>query len=297
MNKGLYWDDYRTVLLIANAGSLSKAARKSGLSYPTMFRRINAIEEKLGVRLFERFRTGYQPTAAGEEVVAVACRIDELTNETERRMVGRDLRPSGLVRIATTDSLLFGLLAPEIARLRRLEPEITLEIAVSNEVSDLSIREADVAVRPTSAPDQHLVGRKLGLIRQAVYAPRGLGPIESEPQQLKVLPWLGPNSAMAYPELHAWMRRQEFDEACVCRADSVLGIYAAIRSGVGLAVLPNYLAEHDEGLERIGSDIDEVAVDLWLLTHQDLRHTARVRAVLDHLADSDLIRSRLGRQA
>jgi len=292
MNNILDWNDYKIALQIADAGSLSKAARQAGSSHPTMFRRINAVEEKLGVRLFERFRTGYQPTAAGEEIVATARQIAELTNKTERRMSGRDLRPSGLVRIATTDTLLFALLAPEIARLRQLEPGITLEIIVSNEISDLSLRQADIAIRPSSTPDPHLVGRKLGVIKQAAYVLHG-SELGRTPQPLSSFPWLAPSPSMPYSQLHSWMKKTGYEDACICKMDTLLGLYTAVRSGIGIAVLPTYLAEQDPELTRLGAYIDEVAVELWLLTHPDLRHTARVRAVLDHFAGSEPIRSRL----
>ncbi|PWE29356.1 LysR family transcriptional regulator [Maritimibacter sp. 55A14] len=289
MNKKLDWNDYEIVLRIADAGSLSKAAHLAGTSHPTMFRKINAVEERLGVRLFDRFRTGYQPTAAGDEIVSAARRIAALTNDTERRVSGRDLRPSGVVRVATTDTLLFGVLAPEIARFRQLQPEITLDVVVSNEVFDLSLREADIAIRPASSPDDHLVGRKLGLIRQAVYAHRSLDFGDTPRPPLETLDWVGPSSSMAYGQLHAWMRRTGCDEACVCRMDSMLGMYAAVRYGIGVAILPCYLADADSELTRLGESIDGVAVDLWLLTHPDLRRTARVRAVLDHFSESALL--------
>ncbi|ASM74361.1 MULTISPECIES: LysR family transcriptional regulator [Roseobacteraceae] len=281
MNNKLDWNDYEIVLRIADAGSLSKAAHLAGSSHPTMFRRINAVEEKLGVRLFERFRTGYQPTAAGEDLVSVARQIAELTNDTERRISGRDLRPSGVVRVATTDTLLFGLLAREIVLFRKLEPGITLDIAVANEISNLSLREADIAIRPASSPDDHLIGRKLGPIRQAVYAVRTLDLGQNPQPPWTTLPWIGPSPSMAYSQLHAWMRNVGCDEKCVCHLDSVLAIYAAVRTGVGVAVLPCYLAETDSELTRIGNPIDELAVDLWLLTHPDLRHSARVRTALN----------------
>jgi DNA-binding transcriptional LysR family regulator len=293
MNSKLDWNDYQIALQIADAGSLSKAAQLAGSSHPTMFRKINAVEEKLGIRLFERFRTGYQPTAAGEEVVAAARQIADLTNETERHVSGRDLRPSGVVRVATTDTLLFALLAPLISQFRKLEPEITLEIIVSNEISDLSLREADIAIRPGSAPEQHLVGRKLGVISQGVYAHQCLRLGGAVQQPLWTLPWLGPSPSMAYHQLHSWMTKNRCYEACVCRIDTVLGMYAAVRSGIGVAVLPTYLAEPDGELVRLGALVDEVAIDLWLLTHPDLRRTARVRSALDFLGSSDVIRSQL----
>ena len=282
MNNKLDWNDYEIVLRIADAGSLSKAAHLAGSSHPTMFRRINAVEEKLGVRLFERFRTGYQPTVAGEELVSVARQIAELTNDAERRVSGRDLRPSGVVRLATTDTLLFGLLAREIVRFGKIEPEITLDVTVSNEISNLSQREADIAIRPASSPDDHLVGRKLGVIRQAAYAARTLDLGENSQPPWITLPWIGPSPSMAYSQLHAWMRNVGCDEKCVCCLDSVLAMYAAVRSGVGVAVLPGYLADADTKLTRIGNPIDDLAVDLWLLTHPDLRHTARVRTALNY---------------
>lgn len=143
------WDDLRTVLAIAQSGSLSGAARALGVSHATVFRRLGAIEERLGARLFERHRIGYTPTTAGEDVAAAAVRIEAEVTGIERRVAGRDLLPSGTVRVTTTDTLLQGLLSPVFADFRRSYPDIHLEVAVSNTLFSLSRREADVAVRPT----------------------------------------------------------------------------------------------------------------------------------------------------
>lgn len=284
MNDKLGWGDYEIVLRIAAAGSLTGAANEMGSSHPTLFRKINAIEEKLGVRIFDRLRTGYQLTPAGEEVAATARQIEELTNETERRVAGRDLRPSGVVRLATTDALLVGMLAPRIAGLRRIEPEIVLDVVVSNEISDLSFREADIALRPASAPDDHLFGRRLGTIKQAVYSARLSEPEDAGEPPWSAFDWIGPSNSMPYGQLHAWMRETGCDKSVVSRMDSVVGMHGAVRAGSGVAVLPCYLGDPDRDLRRIGPPISKLGVDLWLLTHPDLRHTARVRAVLDHLA-------------
>ena len=286
MNNALDWSDYQVVLQIAEAGSLTGAAEAAGVSHPTMFRRINAIEAKLGSRLFERFRSGYCPTAAGEALVETAREIAALTTGAERRMAGRDLRPEGVVRIATTDTLMSALLAPELARLREAEPGILPEVLISNAVTDLTRREADIALRPARAPEPHLVGRRLGVIRQAVYGTAALAGADTPP-------WIGPGAAMRYEQLHGWMKSEGHDDACVARTDSVLGLHAAARQGIGLAVLPCYLAEPDGALRRIGAPVDEMATDLWLLTHPDLRQTARVRAVLDHIAGSTALREAL----
>ena len=290
MNTDLDWSDYAIVLQIADAGSLSGAAKATATSHPTMFRRINAIEEKLGTRLFDRFRTGYRLTAAGEEIVTAARTIADLTHATELRLAGRDLRPSGLVRIAITDSLLYGLLAPRLDVLRQLEPDIKLEFIVSNDISNLSHREADIALRPLSDPDQHLIGRNLGIINQAVYAHQSLVDDTAAMLNFDILPWIGPTPSMPYGQLRSWMSRSGYDGLCVCTVDSVVGMLGAAKAGAGLAVLPAYLGDPAASLIRVSPMLGDLATDLWLLTHPDLRLTARVRAMLGHIADLDLLK-------
>ncbi|MDR5905620.1 LysR family transcriptional regulator [Franzmannia qiaohouensis] len=274
--QGLQWDDLRVILAIAGAGSLAGAARRMEASHATLFRRLNAIEARLGVRLFERSRTGYAPTAAGEDLAAVAARVESEVLGAERRVVGRDLRLSGTMRVTTTDTLLMGLLSPIFADFRREHPEITLEVAVSNQLFNLSQRDADVAVRPAAAPPEHLVGRPAGRIAQAVYA-RG----ETAPDT-----WVGPDRHLGYTALDTWMADSGANQRCRYRVDTMLGMYAAVREGVGRAVLPCYLADGDPGLTRIGEPLPELATDLWLLTHPDLRRVARVRAFMAFMAEA-----------
>ena len=165
--QSLHWDDLRVVQAIAEAGSLSGAGRRLGASHATVFRRLNAIERRLGVALFERSRTGYAPTPAGEDLAATAARVETEVLGAERRVVGRDLRLSGSIRVTTTDTLLMGLLSPIFAGFQRAHPEIVLEVAVSNQLFNLSQRDADVAVRPSPSPPEHLVGRRVGTVAQA----------------------------------------------------------------------------------------------------------------------------------
>ena len=285
MNNKLNWGDYEVVLGIAEAGSLSKAARMCGSSHPTVFRKINEVEKKLGVRLFDRHRSGYRPTPAGEEIAAAARQIATLTNEAERRVAGRDLRPSGQVRLATTDSLLCGLLALEITRFRQEHEAIILDVVMSNNVEDLSRRDADVAIRPANAPEEQLIGRQLGVIEQAIYAPTTMIHDPGTQSDWDSLAWISPSTTMPYGLLNAWMRANINEARWVCRMDSVLGMHAAVRAGIGVAILPQYLAESDPALRRIGEPIEALATPLWMLTHPDLKNTARVRAVLDFFAD------------
>ncbi|WP_105133038.1 LysR family transcriptional regulator [Burkholderia sp. BE12] len=281
------WDDLRLVLAVAQAGSLGGAARRLGVSHATVFRRLAAIEAALRVRLFERTRTGYAPTSAGADVAAAAERIEDEVLGVERRVAGRDVRPSGTVRVTTTDTLLSGLLSPVFAAFRRACPEIGLDVSVSNAVFDLSKREADVAIRPSSSPPESLIGRRIGTIEQAVYAAPAWGACDD-------IEWVGPDPRMGYRPLEKWMRAQGADTRCAYRADTLLGLFAAARAGIGAAVLPCYLADGDPDLVRIGGRIDALATDLWLLTHTDLRDTARIRAFSSFVATSiDALHTRL----
>ena len=284
MNSSLKWDDLRLVLAIAGAGTLSGAGRRLGTSHATVFRRLGQVERRLGARLFDRAKTGYSPTLAGEAIAAAARRIEGEVLEVERRVAGQDLRPSGTVRATTTDTLLAGLLSPIFADFRRACPDIALQVVVSNALFDLSRREADVALRPSEAPPESLVGRKVGTIAQAVYGARNLVAAGGGAPDFQAAEWIGPDERMVYRPLERWLAARGLTGRCRYAVDSVFGMLAAARDGAGLAVLPCYLADGDARLARIGGTIPELATDLWLLTHADLRKTARVRAFLDFVA-------------
>jgi DNA-binding transcriptional LysR family regulator len=286
MNRQLAWDDLRLVLAIAAAGTLSGAGRRLGLSHATVFRHLGNIESRLGVKLFDRGRAGYTPTVAGEETAAAARRIESEVLDVERRLAGQDLRPSGTVRVTTTDTLLDGLFSPIFADFRTAHPDIELEIAVSNQVFSLSKREADVAIRPSASPPETLVGRRIAPIAQAIYAHREFVPGEAGDVDIHALEWVGPDEGMAYRALERWMAGEGVNANCRYCVDTVAGMFAAARDGAGLAVLPCYLGDREARLVRVGETIPALAVDLWLLTHPDLRKTARIRAFLDFVAEA-----------
>ncbi|MGQ4878589.1 LysR family transcriptional regulator [Billgrantia sp. LNSP4103-1] len=276
--QSLHWDDLRVIQAIAVAGSLSGAGRRLGASHATVFRRLNAIERRLGVALFERSRSGYAPTPAGEDLAAVAARVEAEVLGAERRVVGRDLRLSGTIRVTTTDTLLMGLLSPIFADFQRTHPDIVLEVAVSNQLFNLSQRDADVAIRPSMSPPEHLVGRRVGVIAQAAYVRRGAAKGDDA--------WVGPDRHLGYAALDAWMAEQGANEPCRYRVDTMFGMLAAARDGLGRAVLPCYLADAEPALARLGEPIPELATDLWLLTHPDLRRVTRIRTFMAFLAEA-----------
>ncbi|WP_250462325.1 LysR family transcriptional regulator [Microbulbifer litoralis] len=280
------WDDLQIVHAIARNGSLSGAGRQLGLSHATVFRRLGEMERRLGVTLFERGHGGYSQTPAGEDLAAVAARVETDILGAERRIAGRDIKLSGTIRLTTTDTLYSGLLAPILAGFRRQYPQIELELVISNQLHSLSKREADIAIRPTHKPPETLVGRRVGEIQMAVYGARAGWRDQSlplSPESLAACNWVGPDVHMGDAALEAWMNARGHRERCRYRIDSLLGVQVAIRQGAEVAVLPRYLGDADEQLLRLAPPVAELATPLWLLIHPDLRRVSRMRIFLEEV--------------
>ena len=283
----LAWNDFKIILAIANAGSLSGASRALGVSHATVFRRLGDIEQRLGVTLFERSRTGYRPTLAGEELADTAKIMEEAALAAERKVAGRDLEPSGEIWTTTTDSLLMGLLTPIFTQFRRKYPSIVLDVAISNQLFNLTRREADVAIRPSHRPPENLIGRPLATIGQAVYAHRSFGLTPGAPIETLVnQPWIGAGPRLQDFALDQWMDSNELKAACVYRVDTLVSILSAIRAGMGLAVLPCYLAGDDPDIIQLTDPIPELEYGLWFLMHPDLRGVARTHVLMDFLTEA-----------
>lgn len=274
------WDDLRLFLAVARAGSLSGAARAVGVNHSTVFRRIGAFEDSLGVRLFDRLPSGYALTAAGEEMQASAERVEAEIAALDRRVTGQDLRLSGVVRITTVDMLAQGLLPRHLVAFRRAYPDIEIELTVGNATLSLTRREADVALRVGNQPSDTLVGRRVGRLVFAVY---GSAQASNATAPLAEQPWIG------FDAEHAPLVRSlaEFlpEVRPAFRVNSVAAAIAATKTGIGLATLPCGLADPEPGLMRVADLPDDFTLDLWLLTHEDLRRTARIRAFMDFLAE------------
>jgi DNA-binding transcriptional LysR family regulator len=276
------WDDFRLIKAIADAGSLPAAAAALGINHSTLFRRLRQIEAALGATLFERHRSGYVPTVAGEEVVALAQRLaDDITGLT-RRLSGQALAPQGEVRVATNDSLLVHLLTPLFAGFRQAYPRIRLDIVVGNPALNLSRRDADVAIRATDNPPDNLVGRRAACIAWALYGRAG------EPGLDTIKPadrsWVSLGENLAGLKAVRFVADHVPAENIAYRVNTVLGLAEAIEAGLGIGHLPCFVGGARPALARLAPPEPEYATDLWLLTHPDLRHAPRVRALLDFLA-------------
>jgi DNA-binding transcriptional LysR family regulator len=293
MHRSLAWDDLLYVLSVGRAGSLSGAARALRVNHSTVFRRIGAIEEQMGVRLFDRRRDGYVPTAAGEAVVALAEEMDQQVVALERKLSGEDLRPSGTVRVTTTDTLI-STVTPLCGKFRRAYPEICIELATGNEFLNLSRRDADVALRPSKHPPENLHGRRIASIAFAVYGSRRYLAAAGGTDLSRAHEWIALDDTLSHLAVHAWIRQNVPPEWISFRASSFIAVLEAARAGMGLGILPCYLADPVAELQRASAPMPELATDFWLLVHEDLRRTARVRAFTDFVyAEFARLRPRL----
>lgn len=277
------WDDLRLVLAISRQGTLSGAARHLRVTHSTVFRRLGAMEASLGVRLFERFRDGYSATPAGETIAELAARFAGDFIALERRLSGQDLRPSGKVRIATTDTI-GPTLMRHVPSLRASHPDILLEITVSNAMANLTRREADVAVRPTPEPPETLVGRRISDVAHAVYGSRTYLS-RHKGRNLSDFEWIGLDDTLATTVIGRWVHENVQDARIGLSVDTLSALKDAACAGMGVTLLPCYLGDEEAQLRRVSPTAGaEVRSGLWLLTHADLKRTARIRAVMDFLA-------------
>lgn len=296
----LDWNDLRYVLAIGRDGSLAQAASTLAVNHSTVFRRLNAIEAQLGVKLFDRLQGAYQATDAGLRVLAAAERIEAEAMSLDREITGSDRRLSGELRVSSSETLAFSALTLEIATFRSHHPGIRIELVVDNRQVDLSRREADVALRAARPRQGDLYGRKLADIDWAVYGAHGYLAERGAPVQvadLKEHALIGWSSGTTGIKTAAWLADIVPESTVVYRSSSLINQMVAARSGIGLAVLPCYLAEPEEGLVRVMPPLEELTRELWLITHAALKRTARVRAFMEIVGEGLVRRLQPGRAA
>lgn len=283
------WNDLRLVLAIRRSGSLAGAATALAVNHSTVFRRLGALEQSLGARLFERLPGGlYEATAAGERMAAAAERIETETAALDREIAGGDHRLTGSLRVTASETLAYRLLTPLIGRFRAEHPGITVELVIDNRVLSLSRREADVALRVTRPREGELHGRKLANIAWSIYAARPmarrLGPRRN--LNLDGVPLIGWETGAADINAAAWLQQHSDTPSVVYRTNSLVNQLIAAKAGIGAAVLPCYLGDPESDLVCLAPEpIPALDRELWIVTHADLRGTARVRAFFDTVTE------------
>lgn len=284
MHANLAWDDFRLVKAIADHDGLTGAAAALGLNHSTVFRRLGQIEEHVGLQLFERRKTGYVATAAGVEMAALAGRVEEDVAAFSRRLAGRDVAPSGELRVTTTDTLYLHLLLPIFAAFRAAHPAIRLDIVIGNQPLNLSKRDADIAIRASDAPGETLVGRRLATLSWAIYGRATDAPSPADgngPASLFARDWVALGDQLGHVKAARYVREKVAPERIALKSSAVLGLAEAVEQGLGIGPLPCFIADQRPKLVRLLPPDPDFSTGLWLLTHPDLRNAPRVRAFMD----------------
>ncbi|MFV8570315.1 LysR family transcriptional regulator [Marinobacter sp. SBS5] len=282
------WDYLRYIRALAIAGTFAKAGEILGVHQTTVLRRLDQMEESLGVQFFDRNRDGLQLTATGEMAYREAERLAVDMENLERKLVGQDGAPVGKVRIAAEDAVMYELLSPVLAALVREYPEIELEVLTDNDVANLSHREADLTLRPENKPQATLEGERIAAIDSAVYGSTNYCrrnrkmDIENHPEACT---WLIPDESFSHLATGKWYRKHLKNVNTVIRCNSLQSMHALARAGAGLAVLPCYLGEAAKELRRLSDPLDGESIDLWLHVNHDTQQMARVRIVMEFLVE------------
>ncbi|TPV92604.1 MAG: LysR family transcriptional regulator [Myxococcales bacterium FL481] len=277
------WDDLRYLLALSRHRTLSASAKALAVNHTTVARRLQVLEQASGARLFDKTPRGYVATAAGEDMLRVAGRMEDELMSLDRRVLGQDARLSGRLRVTTLDALAIRF-AADFRGFTRRYPAVELELAVDNEARSLTRREADVAMRVIlRRPPDHLVGRRLERLEYALYGSRELVDDIGIDADLDAYPWMAWDERLGARMTEAWMAKHVPRARIACRVDTTMVMLASVRAGTGLSFLPTALADGDATLLQLRAPEPEFGTEVWLLTHPDLRGTARVRAFTEYM--------------
>jgi DNA-binding transcriptional LysR family regulator len=283
----LDWNDLRYFLAVASEGSTLAASRLLRVSQTTVARRISALEEALGFPLFEKRQAGYSLTPAGEQLLDKATDVEKSALAFGEAAAAHSRDLSGTVRITTEEIIALSLVSPLLRELHDRHPEIVIELDTGQAMRDLGNGEADIAIR-SSTEEQPigLVGRRLCVDDWTLYCSRDYARRNGAPkilEDLKNHPIVGGGGGNLWRHYRAWLQSLGLEHQVAMHHATSTGLLTAVRSGFGIAVLPCIVADADPELIRCLDPRTEHGRVLWLLTHERLRHTPRIRAVIDFL--------------
>ena len=278
----LEWSDLNVILSICRAGSLSGAARILGNNHSTVFRKINTIEQKTGVRFFERLQDGYAMTDAGRTAMHYAERIESEVHALGREVLGQDMRLQGKIRVTAPEGFTVNYAPALFNEFLKKHPDVSIEIIGGSSAVDLSRREADIAIRATAKPPDTSVGRKVCDFRFAAYATPTYAKKHKD-VPLNEQRWCFITGSAEWLVPHIWKKKEQGDEQTVFSSSNAMSVLNAAAEGMGITFMPCYLADANKKLVRVTEPFQPLTLELWLLTHPDLRHTARVKALMAFL--------------
>lgn len=291
--KQVPWDQLQVFLAAARAGTLSAAARGLDTSPATVLRRLRVLERNLKVELFVRNPRGYSLTRAGTELLAHVQAMESEVLAAERQVAGRDQKLSGTIRVATLDDLVQTVLGPVFAGFVQRHPSVELDLVIDSELTNLTRRSADVAIRAGGQPaSPDVIARRVCEIGVALYASREYlrrHPHRPALERLaghRIVRADGPRARLPMEKL---IERHSDGTFLALRSNSMLARCAAVRDGMGVGFLPCFVADAERDLVRLGEVVPAASATLWILVHADMRRNARVRAFVEY-AHAELLR-------
>lgn len=276
--------DLEVTLALVRGGTLAGAGERLGMDPSTVFRSLQRMERGLGRVLFERTRSGYVATEFATELAGHAEQLETALEAARSCVEAAPSQVSGSVRITTTDTILHGLIAPALKSLAREHPLLSYDLHTGNELASLTRRDADIAVRATKRPPQHLVGKHIGPIRVALYAAKRQGARKLVDVEAGKADWIAPDDALPEHPSVIWRKRHYPKIIPRYRVNSILSVLELVALGLGVGIVPLFLAEGRSDVVQLTEPLDECETELWLLTHPESRHLRRVATVYSHLA-------------
>jgi len=272
----LNWDDLRFFLALSREGSVSGAGRALGVKHTTVARRIGAFEERLGTRLFDRLPDGYAMTQVAENLFEHALAMEALAQAVDRHVFGKDAELAGPLNLTVAHDLADRLIVPKLRTFTEAYPHIDLQVLTTTGLVDLAAREADIAVRLTAKPPDYLVGRKVMPLQHGIYGTTRTLRNLSNPMNVILF--------RSDPDPPSWVAENFPNARTVLRVDNdVTTMAAATRYHLGLSRMPCFIGDLEPGLRRLDVTLKPSDWGVWVLSHVDLRATARVRVCREFL--------------
>ena len=286
----LDWNDLKYFIAVADGGSTLAAGRALRVSQTTVARRVAAIEDALGIHLFEKRQAGYALTPAGRDLLDRARQVQTAALGFAEAAAAQSREVNGTVKITTEEIYAITLLAPLLRELHEAFPEILIELDTSQTVRDLGAGEADISLRSTKSTDQPagLVGRQLCIDDWALYCSQSYADRHGVPRsiaEMKEHAFIGGGGGNLWIHYQAWLQALGLEQQVAMHHATSGGLLSGVRSGFGIAVLPCVVADADPDLVQCVPPRTDHGRILWLFTHDRVRHTPRVRAVIDFFYD------------
>jgi DNA-binding transcriptional LysR family regulator len=268
------WEDLRYFTVFAEGKSLSAAARQLGVDHATVARRVAALEGALGLKLVERRPRAYFLTPDGERIAGLGKRMELESFAVQRTASAGKAGIAGAVAVSAPPAMAAALIAPRLGTLHARYPALRIRLDGDTRNVSLARREADIAIRLSRPVDAELVVRKLATVTFALYAT----PAYLAARGADDLAYIGYDPGMDDTPQQAWLR-------VVLRSNDLAVQAAAAAAGVGVAVLPHFMGEHDARLARLPHTGEGLSREVWIAVHSDLRHAPRIQAVMAFLAE------------